>query len=71
MPKEDKIKHAYLVELFHEFRVLVRYMLLDKRGSLEELLASLAPEPALIFLLDVLLNRFAQFPATRMTFPII
>jgi hypothetical protein len=71
MPKEDEIKHAYLVELFHEFRVLVCDMLLNKRGSLEELLASLAPEPALIFLLNVLLNGFAQLPATRMTFPII
>lgn len=71
MPKEDEIKHAYLIELFHEFRVLVRDMLFDKRGSLEELLASLAPEPALIFLLDELLDSFAQLPAMRMTFPII
>jgi len=67
---EYEIQHAYLIELFHEFRVLIRDMLLNKRGGLEELLASLAPEPALVFLLDVLLNCFAQFPATRMTFPV-
>jgi len=43
-------------------------MLLDKRGGLEELLARFAPESSFIFLLDELLNCFAQLPGTRMTF---
>lgn len=51
--------------------MLVRNMLLDKRCSFEELLARFAPEPPFIFLLDVLLNCFAQLTATGMTFLVI
>jgi hypothetical protein len=49
--------------------VLIGDMLLDKRGSFEKLLTRFAPESSFIFLLDVLFNRFAKLPATRMTFP--
>lgn len=47
------------------FWVLVRDMLLNKRGSLEELLTRFASKFALVLLLDVTFDRFGQFSAGR------
>ncbi len=48
----------YIVQQFNKLRVLIRDMFLHKRCSLEQLLASLATEPAFIFLLYILLGDF-------------
>lgn len=49
--------------------MLIRDVLLDKRGSFEKLLARFASESPFVFLLDVLLNRFTQLSATRIVIP--
>ena len=56
---------TYLVEALHELGVLVGDVLLDERRGLEQLLAGLAPELALVLLLDVLFASSREFPALR------
>lgn len=56
---------AYLLKMLDQIRMLIRDVLLDERGRFEELLAVLAPELALVLLLDVLFASSREFPALR------
>lgn len=54
---------TYIVKLLDQLRVLVRNMLLNESSGLEQLRARLAAELALVFLLDIRFDSFAQLPA--------
>ena len=60
--KHCEAKIAHVREVFDFRWVLVGDMLLNERRCLEQLLASLAPKLAFVFLFDILLSSFSQLP---------
>lgn len=53
---------TYVLQVFHELRVFVSNVFFHERCRFEQLLACLAPEFTLVFLLDVLFACLAQLP---------
>ncbi len=63
--KGEVVEVWQLVQCAKKLRMLVCDMLLNKGDGLEQLLASLAPELALVLSLDVRVCDFAQFVVVR------